>query len=119
MKDSIARWLTVFLWMGVIFAFSSKAIVASGELQFWDFLLKKSAHVGEYLILYILVARAAYKRVGLNGAFFIALSYAFSDEIHQMFVPGRTGKISDVLMFDFTGITIGYFAARRWRWIWK
>ena len=38
-------------------------------------------------------------------SFLIALSYAFTDEIHQLFVPGRGGRLTDVLI-DLLGIII-------------
>jgi VanZ family protein len=107
------------MWMGVIFAFSSRPIVVSGQLEIADFIIKKGAHVCEYLLLYILLSRAAHKRIGLNGAFLLALLYAFTDETHQLFVPGRGGKISDVLMFDLAGITIGYLITLKWKKLWK
>ena len=40
---------------------------------------------------------------------FLAFLYACSDEIHQLFVPGRSGQVSDVLLDtlgSFTGIMI-------------
>jgi VanZ family protein len=36
----------------------------------------------------------------------LSLLYAFSDETHQLFVPGREGKLSDVGI-DAIGIAIG------------
>ena len=42
----------------------------------------------------------------LIWAFVITVVYAATDEIHQLFVPGRSGKISDVLI-DATGAAIG------------
>ena len=39
----------------------------------------------------------------------ICILYAISDEIHQLFVPGRSGQVSDVLLDTlgaFTGIMI-------------
>ena len=36
----------------------------------------------------------------------ICLLYAASDEIHQLFVPGRSGEVRDV-MIDFSGAVLG------------
>lgn len=40
----------------------------------------------------------------------ISVVYAISDEIHQVFVPGRAGRITDVLI-DSAGIVSGTLAA--------
>ena len=42
----------------------------------------------------------------------ICLIYAFSDEIHQLFVLGRSGEFRDVLI-DFCGSILGYFIINR------
>jgi VanZ family protein len=39
----------------------------------------------------------------------LSLLYAFSDETHQLFVPGREGKLSDVGI-DAIGIALGMIA---------
>ncbi len=36
----------------------------------------------------------------------VCLLYAASDEIHQLFVPGRSGEVRDV-MIDFSGAVLG------------
>ena len=38
-----------------------------------------------------------------------ALAYAFSDEVHQIFVPGRAFQISDIAV-DFLGCVVGIAA---------
>jgi VanZ family protein len=42
------------------------------------------------------------------------LLYSASDELHQVFVPSRTGQISDVLV-DTSGAAIGLGLL----WLWK
>lgn len=44
------------------------------------------------------------KQVIFAGA--LGALYAISDEIHQTFVPGRSGQVQDVLI-DFLGVIIG------------
>ena len=39
-------------------------------------------------------------------AFLICVIYAISDEIHQLFVPGRAGQVRDVLI-DSAGSLLG------------
>lgn len=48
------------------------------------------------------------RRVALVGvaAFVIAVLYACSDEIHQLFIDGRAGQVADVLV-DASGAAIG------------
>ena len=73
--------------------------------------VRKYAHVIEYLILYILVflyidCYNISTRNKLIYAFCICLVYACSDEIHQLFVPGRTGRVIDIFI-DSIGSLIG------------
>jgi len=104
MKNKLNSWLPVILWMSLIFFFSSRPDLPSNQIQILDFIFKKSAHMIEFAILTFLLSRA-FKFKKLDLSFLLALSYAFTDEIHQLFVPGRGGKLSDVLI-DFAGIII-------------
>jgi VanZ family protein len=76
--------------------------------------IRKLAHFTEYLILALLVARA----LRTNGewrprhavlAVLFATAYAMTDEVHQLFVPGRTAAATDVLI-DATGALAGQLA---------
>ena len=73
--------------------------------------VRKTAHFTEYAILALLLAGALdkdgrKKALIFAGAVIIAAIYAASDEFHQTFVPGRAGKISDVLI-DSSGALCG------------
>lgn len=78
-----------------------------------NLIIRKNAHAFEYFILAILVSGMLFK-FALKGSkaliyiMFICLFYAVMDEFHQMFVPGRTSLVSDVLI-DFLGSLIGIF----------
>lgn len=66
-------------------------------------LVRKSAHFSVYFILAILVFRLYYKMYGLIPKTLIytiifSFIYACSDEIHQLFVNGRSCEILDVLL---------------------
>lgn len=127
-------WAAVLLWLGLIFNFSSQAADNSAALstgltriivgvlakvapagQFdisqSEHLLRKNAHFFVYLVLGILVINAK-RRSGLKGWrwFFLALGfcvlYAVSDEIHQLFVSGRSGQFRDILI-DGAGVLAG------------
>jgi len=111
-------WLPVIIWAGVIFSFSSMAINKEAEFSWLDFVVKKTAHVVEYAILYWLTFRAISKEGKLieKRSFTIALLfcfiYAMSDEWHQTFVPGREGTLRDV-GFDTLGALFSWNQIKR------
>ncbi|MBR3942244.1 MAG: VanZ family protein [Clostridia bacterium] len=79
-----------------------------------EYITRKCAHALLYLVLGILTFGAAkkyLKRRHFLWAAIFCLLYAASDELHQYFVPGRSGQISDVAI-DFVsslfGISISY-----------
>lgn len=106
--------LLVIIWMGVIFYFSSlQGDGVKYDPPFWFYVERKGAHIGEYFILTLLFLNLFKKQYfKIKEVFLIAglgsLLYAFSDEIHQLFVFGREGKITDVA-FDLVGIISGIF----------
>lgn len=73
--------------------------------------VRKGAHMTEFAILAVLLYlwtsrwQAAYLRRACAAAFATML-YACSDEFHQLFVPGRAGRVSDVLI-DSAGAVLG------------
>ena len=107
-RSSLSAWLPVVAWAVVIFAFSSVPSLAT-DLGTWDTILRKIAHVMEYAILGALLTRAV-RRPGLALA--LAVSYAASDEVHQLFVEGRHGSPLDVLI-DTAGALAGVIAWQR------
>lgn len=72
--------------------------------------VRKCAHITEYLVLYLTVLYALHVW-GMRGkmwfqyALFITVGYACTDEFHQVFVPGRAGRITDV-MIDSIGAAV-------------
>lgn len=72
-------------------------------------IVRKSAHIIAYFTLgtWALLTAIAY-RFRLKKAAMISLLvvvvYAISDEIHQLFVPGRSGQWSDVLLDSIAGV---------------
>ena len=81
--------------------------------------IRKSAHAGLYFVLGILVINSI-MHTGLKGfkAYFYALLfcivYALTDEVHQTFVAGRSGQVSDILI-DTAGAIVGISMC----WIYK
>lgn len=115
------------IWMGVIFFFSAQPAVESAELSTgtvnWmissfsevsilqtltekgilEFLVRKLAHVAEYGVLGILLGCTIFFHKHWNFKWqlkTVALCcfYACSDELHQLFVPGRAGQIRDIVI---------------------
>ncbi len=95
-------YFPALLWAGVIFYFSSVpslqyALPSTTE----EIILRKGAHFVEFAILVILLWRVFYggykfyPRYAFFWAFILAALYGASDEFHQTFVVGRTGKAID------------------------
>lgn len=74
--------------------------------------IRKLAHMSEYALLFItsMWALLGIKKRYLFAAC-ISVMFAISDEIHQLFVPGRAGSAVDVLI-DSVGVGIGMLVYR-------
>lgn len=111
-------WLPVALWAGVIFSLSSLRVTPSSNVYWQDFLVKKTAHIVEYAILFIFSYRAFLNTTELGRArsaifaLLFVIFYGVSDEYHQSFTPGREPKIRDVLIDSIGG-------SLAWIGLWK
>lgn len=80
------------------------------KVQSYQHLVRKLAHMTEYASLGVLSCALALtfgmKIKNLLFAFLFCVLYSGSDEFHQLFVPGRSGQITDVLI-DSGGALIG------------
>ena len=121
-------WVLVIICMGIIFALSAQVADDSQELSdsfirkiFETFgiviesdLIRTIAHCLEFMGLSVLLFNAVYVTWFLKLtpiiAFLGTTFYATTDEIHQIFVPGRAFQISDILV-DSTGALIGVIAS--------
>lgn len=128
-------WLPVVLWLVLIFSASADANSSRHSSTLFEPLLhwlfpqmpqaqiealhhgfRKCAHLSEFAILALLLWRAIRQPVKNDArpwnwaeaglALALVFLYAASDELHQVFVPGRTAQISDVLI-DTSGGVIG------------
>lgn len=143
MKKKHIYLILCFLWMLVIFWFSHQPanssqsmsnsiiemmdrilhtnIVAQGGWLFdtLNFIVRKAAHMSEYAFLAILLIlylrECDYPHVFLIGIITVAL-YAASDEFHQLFIMGRSGQLTDVLI-DTCGGIIGMVLMQCFLWI--
>ncbi len=125
-------WLGGLLWATSIFVTSSGVVttdqlahtvstVAGGRVSetgfeaFWGiawWLFVKGWHATEFGILFALLRRA-FGSVSRWPAI-LAVSYAFFDEAHQLFVPGRGSRLSDVCI-DCLGILAAWLILERHR----
>jgi VanZ family protein len=112
-KRTILSCSALFAWMLVIFAFSGEghdtSSMRSGEtmqavyqvahVMPSEFIVRKAAHTFLYIVLGVLAYNVVLKdrkAIWLSIAF--CALYAVSDEIHQLFVPGRGPLATDVLI---------------------
>ncbi len=121
-------WILVVVCMGIIFSLSAQngeessdlsgsfvmAILEWLKLDVDEGLLRTCAHCLEFMGLSLLIFNATYatweKKITPLIAFAGTVLYAITDEIHQIFVPGRAFQISDILV-DSTGALIGIIAS--------
>lgn len=141
-RGRVIAYAPLFLWIGVIFLFSSRQGAMSKTSLFVRPLLlflfpdapeetliiyhgyvRKFAHFAEYFVLAFFAFRAFSSSANeflRKYRFQISLSLVFSiaalDEFHQSFLVSRTGSVWDVLLDTAGGLTalsIIYFWNRR------
>lgn len=102
----IARITPAILYLMLIFIVSG---IPGADLR--PFTEDRIAHFVEYFILggLLLTAAASFGPVDrslklVSASWLFGALYALSDEVHQMFVPGRQPSWNDVL-FDVLGLT--------------
>lgn len=105
-------WLPPMLWAVFIFTLSAQGVLPNLTEVFSDFIFKKMSHIFVYAVLYFLLTRAvtiSFPQLDTKNSWKVAMIlcfiYAVSDELHQMFVPGRYGTIRDV-GYDMLGAGI-------------
>ncbi|MBQ9764665.1 MAG: VanZ family protein, partial [Lachnospiraceae bacterium] len=68
-----------------------------------EHIIRKLAHMLEYfglsmcVTMYLLTLKGQLKIKTMLGALGFSITYAISDEVHQLFVEGRAGMVKDVL----------------------
>jgi VanZ family protein len=122
------RWFPVAIWLAIIFVASTAIFTPEHTSAFVEpilrtiapnadahtisrlhHLVRKIGHLVEYAILAALLARATLAMRATRGWWFVAsllllAAVASSDELHQLFVPGRQGQIGDVLLDITAGL---------------
>src|SRR5574344_195640 len=118
--------MLVIIWMIVIFIFSNTPatkstkesdVVVKGIVYIFNYKgdievlvkpVRKLAHFTIYLILGLLVINACRyynPKDIIKLSILICMLYACSDEIHQLFIMGRSGEVLDV-MIDTLGSSL-------------
>jgi VanZ family protein len=101
--------------MALIFVLSAQPGLRVTEDASVDRPLRTLAHLATYAVLAGLLVRAlaAGRRplgVAAVAAWLLAVLYGITDEMHQAFVPDRTGRPADVVV-DAVGAAIGVAGA--------
>lgn len=130
----ILSWAAVVIWMAIIFYLSHQPSGTSNELSSglteaiinklttiapnqdiqmdsFHHYVRKNAHFFAYFLLGILVLHALRSSHilgwrGVTATLLICVLYATSDEVHQLFIAGRSGEVRDVLI-DSAGVSAG------------
>jgi VanZ family protein len=133
MRHFLKSWLPVLIWLGVIFLGSTDLMSAEHTSRFivpflrWlkpdisletlasiHLIIRKCAHLSEYVILALLLFRASIcianlKRLALIryvSVWVACFLVAATDEFHQTFVASRGASVRDV-MIDSIGAILG------------
>lgn len=107
----LPAWLPALGWAALLFLLSSRPTLPAPDVAHFD----KAAHFGAYLVLGLLLAFAA-DRSGwpLWIAIPLGLAYGMADEVHQMFVPGRSPSVADWIA-DAAGVAAAVLLYARGR----
>lgn len=124
----VIGWVLIIAWMILIFVMSNEPATISDEKskfviyvfnilgitldsffgELANFVVRKTAHFSEYMILFLLLYNVFRNYSNFKGACILSilmvLGYACTDEIHQLFVQGRTGRVQDVLIDTSGGV---------------
>ena len=135
----IITFILIVLWMILVFYLSNQVANESSQLSggltrkilevlhmldgktieeqaIIETIIRKLAHFSLYAIggiiifLHVNLYEITEKRKVITS-WTIGTAYAITDEIHQLFVPGRSGEIRDVFI-DSLGIIIGIIIIR-------
>jgi len=119
----IITFFLAFTLMCMIFILSNQPAVQSSELSgsiikkileliginISQLLIRKAAHACEFCLLAFLFSNLfslCENKKWHVFSFVSTVLYACTDEIHQIFIPGRAGRVSDILI-DAAGALIG------------
>ena len=91
-------WMPLLAWMGLIFYLSAQPDLPHPDVSWADLVFGSGAHAFVFGVLAVLWARVlGERRHAVLVALLLTMLYAFSDEFHQGFVPGRYPDPWDLL----------------------
>lgn len=121
MKGWWRRWGPSLPIMTLIFTASSLSSRALPDFGYWHFDIYKGGHMAGYALLggaylhALAGSKTATRRIMLLSVLLSGL-YAITDEVHQLFTPGRHGSPVDVGI-DMAGAAVGILIWTRIRTI--
>ena len=112
-SNGLSRGVTEMIIKSIdmIYPLDVETSTASDWIDRMNNIVREYAHAAVFLILALFVL-GALRRSGMRGfrAFFAAfafcVAYALTDEVHQIFVPGRAWELGD-LARDLCGALLG------------
>jgi VanZ family protein len=116
------RWGPAVAWAALIFVLSAQPGLKISSDASVDGPARHVAHGFVYMVLTVLIVHglgALGRPLTLRTALIagvLGVGYGISDEIHQAFVPDRTGQAIDVV-YDAIGVAIGLGIAWAWGWV--
>jgi VanZ family protein len=98
------RWLPVIIIMSTIFYLSSlpgKEIIAAG-------LGPEPFHIGGHFFMYFFLYIALYRATKSHWkSLLIVILYSLADEYHQIYTPGRSASLKDLIVDTSAGLVAG------------
>lgn len=109
----IIKIIILILWMLVIFLLSNQtgsestglsdklicSMMSNCNPDIYSFIVRKIAHFMIYFILGIFtIMNFKLSKENIINTLLICVIYAFSDEIHQMFINNRSGELRDIII---------------------
>ncbi len=120
MKTKTIRIIILALWMIVIFLLSNQtgsessglsdnlicSVFSNCDLNIYSLIIRKLAHFMLYFILGMLtIVNFKITKESIGTAILICVIYAFTDEIHQMFIDNRSGEVRDIIIDSLGAIS--------------
>lgn len=109
-SDNLSKKITILL-INIIKQIKDIDIISINHVGKLNNIIREYAHGFVYIVLSIFAVNAL-RGIKINVsmscllAFLISVAFACTDEIHQMFVPGRAAQLQD-LMIDCAGALLG------------
>jgi VanZ family protein len=114
-RESRRAWVTVFVWLAFVEVLTSLPGSALPSLPPFPIRIDWVAHFSMYAVLGALLARVGvlenWSRRRLVLTVIMISLFGVLDELHQLFIPGRSAEVGDWAM-DTLGSSIGFTVVR-------